>query len=261
MENQFSMKELYDIKLKATYPIEINGIKYEEGEVITYFDKLQIANFNEIKPRYAAEGGFDNRAHVIWEDTKQIDFTFSNGIFSKLQFAMLSNSRLLTKEKGESILISQREKKETDDTGTLKLDNEPVGKIFVYELNTGEKITNFEQQGNTLVLQKPYTDIIIDYKYQYTNKSTRMILGQRLIPGYVFLEGRTRVKDDITGKTKTGIIEIPKLKLMSDLSIRLGEDANPVVANFRASGFPIGTKGSKEVMKITFLEDDIDSDM
>ena len=261
MENQFSMKELYDVKLKATYPIEINGNKYEEGEVITYFDKLQIANFNEIKSRYAAEGGFDNRAHVIWEDTKEIAFTFSQGIFSKLQFALLSNARLLNKAVGENVLISQREIKEADENGMLELDNEPVGKIFIYKAETGEKITNFEQKGNTLVLGISYTDVVVDYKYQYTNKSTTMVLGQRLIPGYVFLEGRTRVKDDITGKTKTGIIEIPKLKLMSDLSIRLGEDANPVVANFRASGFPIGAKGSKEVMKITFLEDDIDSDM
>lgn len=261
MENQFSMKELYDVKLKATYPIEINGIKYETDEVITCFDKLQIANFNEIKPRYAAEGGFDNRAHVIWEDTKQIDFSFSQGIFSKLQFSMLSNARLLTKAAGEEIFISQREYKETDENGMLELDKEPVSKIFIYNATTGQKITNFEQKGNTLVLQDSFTNFIIDYKFRYTNKATKMILGQRLIPGYIALEGRTRVKDDETGKTKTGIIEIPRLKLMSDLSISLGQDAYPVVGNFRASGFPIGAKGSKEVMKITFLEDDIDSDM
>jgi hypothetical protein len=36
-----------------------------------------------------------------------------------------------------------------------------------------------------------------------------------------------RVKDDVTGKVTTGIINIPKLRLMSDLSIRVGSDAIP----------------------------------
>ena len=83
MENLLGMKELYDVSLKATYPMEINNKKYEIGEVITTFDNIQIANFNEIKSRVSANGGYDNRTHVIWEDTKQIDFTFSQGIFSQ----------------------------------------------------------------------------------------------------------------------------------------------------------------------------------
>ena len=57
-------------------------------------------------------------------------------------------------------------------------------------------------------------------------------MGKQLIPGFLRLEGKTRVKDDISGKVRTGIIEIPKLKLMSDLSMRLGKNANPVAANF-----------------------------
>ena len=48
---------------------------------------------------------------------------------------------------------------------------------------------------------------------------------------------------------------------MSDLSMRLGKNANPVVANFRAKAIPSGNKGSADVMDIFFLNDDIDSDM
>ena len=69
------------------------------------------------------------------------------------------------------------------------------------------------------------------------------------------------MKEDITGKNRTGIIKIPKLKLMSDLSIILGSNANPVMANFRASCFPIGDKGNKTVMEMILLNDDIDSDI
>ena len=70
--NEFGLKELYDLTLKATYPIEIAGRKFETGEVVARFDKIQIANFKEITSRFSANGGFDNRPHVIWEDTKEI---------------------------------------------------------------------------------------------------------------------------------------------------------------------------------------------
>ena len=262
MENQFSFKELYDVSLKSTYPMEINGKNYEIGETITVFDKIQIANFNEIKSRAAATGGFDNRAWVVWEDTKQIDFTFSQGVFSKLQLAMLGNSRLLEKEKDQIIKISKREFLEINEEGKVELKEEPVGNIFVYFLDTGEKINNFGVEGKTLVFNElKYIDIIVDYVFDYVKGGTNIILGRRLISGYLFLEGKTRVKEDITGIEKTGIIKIPKLKLMSDLSIRLGNNANPVIANFRASGYPIGDKGNKKVMELIFLNDDIDSEI
>ena len=143
MENLLGMKELYSVSLKATYPMEINNKKYEIGEVITTFDNIQIANFNEIKSRVSANGGYDNRTHVIWEDTKQIDFTFSQGIFSQLQLGLLSNARLLTKEPDSDISISKRENKEIDEYGKIELEEIPVGTIFVYNSNTGERIKDF----------------------------------------------------------------------------------------------------------------------
>ena len=48
---------------------------------------------------------------------------------------------------------------------------------------------------------------------------------------------------------------------MSNLSMRLGENAHPVVGDFSAIGVPVGLKGNKTVMEMFFLADDIDSDM
>lgn len=39
-ENEFSLKEMYDVSLKATYPIEIGDRFIEEGEIIAYFDNI-----------------------------------------------------------------------------------------------------------------------------------------------------------------------------------------------------------------------------
>jgi len=88
-----------------------------------------------------------------------------------------------------------------------------------------------------------------------------MTIGQALTRGYLSLNGKMRVKDDDTGKVKTGIIRIPKLRLMSDLSIRVGNDAIPQVGRFDAIAVPEGARGQSKVMEIIFLNDDIDADM
>jgi hypothetical protein len=87
-----------------------------------------------------------------------------------------------------------------------------------------------------------------------------MKIGQKLIGGFLLLEGKTRVKDDITGKTRTAILRIPRLKLVSDLSMRLGREAGPFLANFAAVGYP-GLGKDKTVMEMLFLNDDIDAEM
>jgi S1-C subfamily serine protease len=77
MSNEFGLKELYELTLKATYPIEMEGRKFEAGEVIARFDKIQIANFKELTSRVSANGGKANPALVIWEDPKEIQLTFT----------------------------------------------------------------------------------------------------------------------------------------------------------------------------------------
>ena len=110
-------------------------------------------------------------------------------------------------------------------------------------------------------ISEPYTDLVVDYTYEYVDGARTMKIGDRLINGFVTLEGKTRVKEDITGITKTGIIKIPKLKIVSELSIKLGAGANPVMGSFKAIGFPTGSKGNSRVMDLILLNDDIDSDM
>jgi hypothetical protein len=88
-----------------------------------------------------------------------------------------------------------------------------------------------------------------------------MNVGKSLTSGFLSLTGKMRVKDDITGQVKIGIINIPKLKLMSDLSMRLGSHAIPLVGRMDTVAIPVGNRGQKRAMEIIFLGDDIDSDM
>lgn len=254
----FSMKELYEVSLKATYPMEFNGRNIAIGETVAFFDKIQVANFNEIKKYVTANGGFDNRAHVFWETTKEVKIQFTQGVFSREQFALMTGAKMLNK-KQEKVQISKRETKETDENGELILDEVPFTAPFIYDI-FGNKI-EYKIDENKIMIDKTYTDLIIDYTYLYENKNDVLVIGQRLIEGFLELEGKTKIKDDVTGKVKTGIIKIPKLKLMSELSMRLGKNATPLVGTFDGVACPTGTKGNTVVMKLIFLDDDIDSDM
>jgi hypothetical protein len=51
------------------------------------------------------------------------------------------------------------------------------------------------------------------------------------------------------------------VKLVSDLSLRLGRDAVPVLGEFSAVGLPSGGRGDKKIMELFFLEDDIDAEI
>ena len=48
---------------------------------------------------------------------------------------------------------------------------------------------------------------------------------------------------------------------MSDLSMRLGQNADPLVGTFNALAYPVGNKGDKVAIDLVILNDDIDSDM
>lgn len=93
--NNFGFKELYDVSLKTTYPIELDGRRIEVGETIAIFDKIHLATLTEKSNTYSANGGYDNRALVWWEETKEITLRFTQGVFSKKLFALMSNSALI----------------------------------------------------------------------------------------------------------------------------------------------------------------------
>lgn len=260
MEREFSFKELYDVVLKATYDIEIDSRVYEKGEVIAAFDKITLGTIDEIKKYTAAKGGFDNRAQVFWERTEQIPITLTQGIFSKTQFGLMNNGEI-TSIKAEELLLHQRELLESNDQGIIKLKRKPSGKVYIKSKKSGDKVEYEIIDSTTLKIKDKYLDVVVDYEFIYENGATRFRVGRVFTEGFVELEGRTRTKDDITGQDKTSIIKIPKLKLMSELSITLGKNATPVISKLQGYAIPVGKRGEEHVMDFFFLENDIDADI
>lgn len=262
MEENFGTKELYDISLKSTFPMRIGNRQIEEGETILHFDKIEISTLDKVTSRVAAVGGFDNRPQVIWEQTKQINFSLRQGVMSKTSWALISNSQLTTTQaKTEEIKISYTETLETDEQGKVTLKFKPYS-LFVYDLKSGEKLTDYTIEDKTLTFPRAYEEILVDYVFKYNDNSYETLtIGKRLVEGFLRLEGKMEFKDDKDGLEKTGILVIPKLTLVTDLSIRLGTNAQPLVGDIEAIGFPVGSRGNSSVCSITFLEENLRSDI
>ena len=256
---EFGLKELYDVVLKATYPIEINGRNIQAGEVVAAFDKIQVASIQENKSHVKAEGGYNNQALIYWDNTKEVNIQCAQGIFSKTQFALMTGAKLI-KNDSTDLLVSKREECESDDSGNVVLAQTPVGDIFVYDKNFN-KVEFVLVEDNLLHIQENYKELIIDYMFNYKGGRSTLTVGQEVIEGFLSFEGKTRVVDDITGQTHTALVRMPKIKLMSDMSIRLGRNAAPVVGNLKFVALPIGERGNLKAVEIIFLDDDIDSDM
>ena len=261
MATEFGLKELYDVTIRATYPIEVSGRRIEPGEIVCAFDKVQIANIQEIKNSVAARGGWDNRGLVYWDSTREVRINFTQGIFSKTQFALLSGAKLTEYSDDAGIKLACREELESDEFGVLTLTHEAVTPIFVYNLSTGDKLNYTVADETHLQIENPFASVVVDYLYTYQSGSKLVTIGKALTTGFLTFAGRSRIKDDVTGQTHTVILYIPKLKLMSDLSMRLGQNAAPQIGRFDALAVPTGERRDTEVMRVLFLEDDIDSDM
>lgn len=263
MDDYFGIKELYDVSLKCTFPMVINGRQYDANESIIKFNKIQLAPLAEYKTRTYASGGYGNAQLINWEKTNEVNFVLSEGVISKIGLAILSNSQLAEKKVGEIIAIPFTEELETDDLGKAELKYTPYQDdiIFVYDAETGQRISSYKIENNIIDLEMPYKTFFIDYTFAYEEKAEVLTVGKRLVDGYLKLDGKMRLKDDSDGLIKTGIIEIPRIKLMSDLSMRLGGEASPYVYRFQIVGLPVGDRGNQYVCKIIMLDNEIDSDL
>ena len=259
MENTlFGMKEIYDAVLSASYDVKINDELIMAGEPIIVFKSLQLVDFSEFKEHINATGGYGNQVWVSWDRTKDLTLRFSQGVMSRLHLAILANANL---ENERDILVPMWEELETDENNQVELKHIPANEnIWAYDISGNHLKGELDGKVITFRNTEPYTDVMISYQYRYIKDADVINIGRQLFPGHLQMTMKTRLKDDITGKTVTGIFNIPKLKLMSDFSIRLGSDASPATGNFVVTAYPTGSKGNEKVMDFIILQDDSDSD-
>jgi hypothetical protein len=77
------------------------------------------------------------------------------------------------------------------------------------------------------------------------------------------LEGKFYSKDENEGKNYTNLIYMPKVRVVSDINLRLGERADPTMSVFNIIALPETVSSNKQslIMEITRLSDDIDGNI
>lgn len=298
MENFSGMKELYDVTLRVTTPFEFNGKKFYPNEPLLVFKTAELANIEERKTTTQARGGYHNNSLINWEVDKEMNFAINHGVLSPISWSLLSNSKI---EMPKTKSVSYNEDlKVIEDKDYCFVDlkfcpnhcncimgvqpnpcNEPLpmGRrpelmlkplppskdkfIYVYDKETGRRVEDFEIYRNRLFFRTELREVYVDYTFDYEDKIKVIRVGDRLFNGFLSLTGKMSVKDENSGEVTTAILEIPKIKLSSSLSMRLGKNYDEgTVSDFFFTGYPDENirREKQLVCKITFLDKELTGD-
>lgn len=298
MQEMYGMKEFYDVTIRANQPIEIGGKKFDINEALLSFSTAEIASIDQSISSVQARGGYHNPALINWDNDREVRFGISHGVLSPVSWALLSNSQLISKRKVSVPYKEVVDVIEDDEycfadlrycpNACLELmgvqpnpcfEPLPMGRrpelmlkplppsktkfIFCYDEETGEKIRDFEIYRNRIYFKRECRHVVVDYTFDYENEAMSLELGKRLCNGYLSLDGKMNIKGDIKGEVTTVVLKIPKIKITSALSLRLGKQVDdPVVSDFYFTGYfdENVRRDSQKIWELTFLKDGVDSE-
>ena len=291
LDQYFGVKELYEVVLKAKVPMQFGARHLEEGEPVLYFENVNISMLSERNSPIMARGGWSNMPRVIWEDRSEVTFSLTEGVMSSISMGILLSANMTEKQEGISLMIPIREGPfELDNNNGIYLNHSPIlppqRKVFIYEYerDVGQKkvygkIDNKLSHINPLTGEnEPYIKIyddkectieadatkryIVDYYYEYMDEALIYLIQKERFNGLFTLEGKFYSKDENEGIKYTNLIYMPKVRVVSDINLRLGERADPTTSVFNIVGMPEKTDDSDNlIVKITRLNKDIDAEI
>lgn len=271
---ELGIKDLEHVVLKAKQPMWLGGKEFLTGEPIIYFDNIQIALLTESTRIISARGGHLNRSRVTWEDREDVTFQFSNGTINQFSLNMLLEANML---KSYTACIPYVEQLEVDEAGKAFLSHTPAAdrkrfyKLFAvnniqHSTLTEQKDNNFslilpiKEDGREVIFSKEYANccIVADYYFLPKNGAQIYTMARERKSNLYTLEATFYLKDENDGLLHTGILEMPKVYIMSNINLRMGERADPTVGTFRIVAMPDTLDGTPEtVCRITYLDEDV----
>ena len=303
IDQYFGVKELYEVVLRAKAPMKFGDRYIEADEPVLYFDNVTMSVLSEDSRPIMARGGWANLPHVIWEDRTDVTFQLQEGILSNLSMGMLFNANVCSPEADpESLYVNMREGPldlmpytwvdENDETKTqqryyISLSHEPIlypkKKVFIFDwannMPQAKLYGKPSQHVDESIFHKYNIDIftdkacnnpveqtkqcLVDYYYEYENEALIYQIKKERFNGLFTLEGKFYSKDENKGDNYTNIIYMPKVRVVSDINLRLGERANPTMSVFNIIGMPENMGGNKQglILKITRLNSDLEEDI
>jgi len=157
----------------------------------------------------------------------------------------------------------------------------PTKKVFIFEYTRGREQKKaygdlvhpndgFGEQSNFIIIHdeegkrleadngKQY---VVDYYYEYGEEALIYTLTKERFNGLFSLEGKFYAKDENEGTNYTNLLYMPKVRIVSDINLRLGERADPAVSTFNIVGLPEQTGRNSVIVEITRLGTDVDGNI
>lgn len=271
------------------------GERYiEADEPVLYFDNVSMAMLSEQSREIYARGGWLNQPKVIWQDRSEIRFQMSEGVVSQFGLGILLGAKVAVKGKEKPILMHKTEGPFDfaigEETPRIYLEHWPVDytrkKTFIFEYSRdavqkkiygklihGEYHDPFSPDKETpcieLYKDKNLSELadtnkkyIVDYYYEYGKEAISYTLQKERFNGLFSLEGKFYSKDENEGMNYTNILYMPKVRIVSDINLRLGERADPTVSAFNIIGLPETVGDDKDlIVEIQHLDEDLDPDI
>ena len=288
-DEYFGVKELYEVVLRAKVPMQFGSRYIEEDEPVLYFENISMAALNQRTKPILARGGWANVPRVVWEDRDAVEFSLSEGVMSSTSMSILLSSEVVTRGKNESLYIHKKEGPTSLINGRIFLQHWPVTndkkKTFIFEYNRdavqkkvyGKRIEGLKDPLDESV-ERPCIEVyedrelqipadinkqyITDYYYEFKDEALIYTIQKERFNGLFTLEGKFYSKDENDGINYTNLIYMPKVRVVSDINLRLGERADPTMSVFNIIGMPEHMGGNKNslILEIIRLDKDIDSD-
>lgn len=287
IDQYFGAKELFEVTLKTKVPMQFGKRYIEEGEPVLYFENISLSMLSEKSRPVMAKGGWGNFPRVIWEDRDNVQFTLSEGVMSSISMGVLLSAEVGENDKDEPLLVPKREGPFTlDHNHRFFLQNWPTvtrnNKAFIFEYSRdvaqkkvyGKLIKGIQDPFDVnkelpcveVYKDKELTELadidkayLIDYYYTYQSEALVYTVHKERFNGLFTLEGKFYVKDENDGNNFTNILYMPKVRVVSDINLRLGERADPTVSVFNIIGMPERTDidGKDRILEIIRLDKDI----
>lgn len=256
------IKDLEYVTLKTRNDITLGPRKLSAGEAVLYFQNLQIATLHEGTRIISARGGFYNQPRVVWEDRTNTTFQFSNGTLNQMSLNLLLEAKMV-----ETInpIFPYKEIIEVHG-GKIELLHKPAQgyNLFVYNYdynNIQNKVGIKEINNNVITLDNKTltcSEVLVDYYFEHSSSSINYTLSRERISNLYSLEAVFQMKDENTGSIHTGLIEMPKVYVQSNINMRMGERADPMVGVFNVVAMPDFYDDKDDVIcRVTYVDEDL----
>ena len=293
LDQYFGHKELYEVTLRAKVPMKFGNRYIEEGEPVLYFDNVNMSTLTEQNRAVFARGGWANLPRVTWEDRSEVVFQMTEGIMSAVGMGILLSANVVGESKEKPLQIPKREGPFEITELTIDgqqeqgfyISHKPIGypehKIFIMEY--ARRSPQQKVYGKLIERQTPlgiqyfisvYQDkelkipvelnreFVVDYYYEYGEEALIYSIQKERFNGLFTLDAKFYSKDENEGINYTNVLYMPKVRVVSNINLRLGERADPTVSTFNIIGLPESVGSSKDlIVEITRLSQDIDTDI